>query len=159
MSSSISNLINNLLGGGISVDDKNQKPISQPTKSNTYQYPLKSFKIIGTFLPGQYVNKAHPTGHWGVDLQAPKGSPIYPIAAGIVIDTGFNPKGGNYVKTSHDNGKVIAYYAHLDSINCQKGQEVNYDTVIGTCGQSGNAGRYGTSAHVHLSVENKWKLY
>lgn len=151
MNDPISDLIKTLLGFNIPTENKEEPKSSKPLGNETYQYPLKSFKIIGTFLPNQYVNENHKKGHDGVDLQAPRGTSLYPIAPGTVIETGNNPKGGNYIKTLHEDGKVVAYYAHLDSIDCQKGQSIDTNTVIGKVGNSGNASK--TSSHLHLEIK------
>jgi murein DD-endopeptidase MepM/ murein hydrolase activator NlpD len=115
--------------------------------------------IIGTFIPGKNINPMHPHGHDGVDLVAPRGTPIYPIAPGTVTrvsssDTG---KGGITAHIEHENGHVVSYYAHMDNLNVSPGQEVDYNTIIGTVGDSGNA--KGTSTHLHftIKVDNRLK--
>ncbi len=143
-------LINDLL------QEKNQEE-QKIEKKEYYQLPVKGGKksengleeswIVGHFAPGQYLNTTHPAGHNGVDLKHSEGTPIYPIASGKVIYTGQNPKGGNSIKVSHENGAVISYYAHLQSINVSSGQEVNQKTIIGIMGQTGNA--KGRGAHLH----------
>lgn len=107
--------------------------------------------IVGKFYPGQYLNATHPGGHNGVDLKAPRGTPIYPIAPGKVILVADTPKGGKNIKISHEEGQVVSYYAHLDSINVSNGQEVKMTTVVGTVGDTGNA--KGRGAHLHYEVK------
>lgn len=107
--------------------------------------------IVSRHAPGkQFATPTHPQGHKGLDLKAPKGTPVYPIADGIVSKTGTDPKGGNVVFTSHMDGKITVYYAHLDSILVQPGQQVSKRTPIGTVGDSGNA--KGRGAHLHYEV-------
>lgn len=109
--------------------------------------------FIGHFFPGKYLNKTHPSGHNGLDLSAPRGTPIYPIAPGVVSET--TPQetsiGGITAHIEHENGKVISYYAHMNDIKVSPGEKVNFDTVIGTVGNSGNA-KY-TSTHLHYTVK------
>jgi murein DD-endopeptidase MepM/ murein hydrolase activator NlpD len=119
-------------------------------KEGVYQYPVKSAQIVGDFTGSRPSDKYHSGGHWGVDFgNAPKGTPIFPIAPGEVIAAGDFGKGGNALKIDHGNG-VISYYAHNDSLNVKKGDVVDYDTIIARMGASGNARG---SIHLHLSVK------
>lgn len=135
-------------------------------ESGTYQIPVKIGKagapldagdqpwIVGTFLPNQFVNERHPQGHNGVDLRAPKGTPIYPIGPGTVVATKDYAKGGHTCNISHEDGKVSSYYAHMDKVLVSAGQKVESTTVIGLVGDTGNAKGL---AHLHfeISVEGK----
>ena len=128
-----------------------------------YQLPVKHTRggadideenepwVVGTFIPGRYVSPTHPQGHNGIDLKAPKGSPIYPIAPGEVVETRVYPNGGNTLKVSHEDGGVVSYYAHLDSVSVSVGQPVDFDTVLGAMGDTGNA--KGRGAHLHYEVQ------
>ena len=88
--------------------------------------------------------------HQGLDLRAPGGTSIYPIAPGIVTVVQPDPKGGNTLNIKH-SGSVTSYYAHLGTINVHKGDKVGYNTVLGTVGASGNAKGF---PHLHLQI---WK--
>lgn len=96
-------------------------------------------------------NPTHPKGHMGVDMRAPGGTPVYPLAPGVISNVGTDPKGGNVVNIRHANG-VTTYYAHLSTVQAQKGDKVTADTVIGTVGNTGNASH--TFPHLHFQV---WK--
>ncbi|HEX2192779.1 MAG TPA: M23 family metallopeptidase [Acidimicrobiales bacterium] len=89
-----------------------------------------------------------PTGqvHQGVDLFAPRGTPIVAPVAGVV--TSFpNKLGGKAVHLSGVDG--IRYYAaHLDRYG--KTGRVDAGTVIGYVGNSGDA--VGGPTHLHLEV-------
>jgi murein DD-endopeptidase MepM/ murein hydrolase activator NlpD len=92
---------------------------------------------------------SHPKGHMGVDMRAAMGTPVYPLADGIVSYAGTDPLGGNVVNVQHENG-LRTYYAHLSSINVEKGQKVSTNDVLGTVGMSGNAAH--TVPHLHFQV-------
>jgi len=85
----------------------------------------------------------------GVDMRAPAGTPIYPMAPGIVTSVGTNPAGGNTVNVEHANG-LRTYYAHCASVRVHKGDKVDNDTIIATVGDTGNA--KGTVPHLHFQV-------
>jgi murein DD-endopeptidase MepM/ murein hydrolase activator NlpD len=86
--------------------------------------------------------------HQGIDLRAPGGTPVFPIAPGTVTKVYNDPKGGNAVVVKHDNDSS-SYYAHMGTVAVHNGDTVDYNTVIGTCGASGNAKGF---PHVHLQV-------
>lgn len=155
----VDSLISQLLTGqSSSISSANIPNHSQ----GFYQLPVKVGKtgksidegdrpwIVGTFLPKQYVNDTHPEGHNGVDLKAPKGTPIYPIGPGTVTEAKEYPKGGKTCKIAHEDGILVSYYAHMDFVNARPGQKVTSDDVIGYVGATGNA--RGVN-HCHLEVK------
>lgn len=130
-------------------DNKNHKDINEPAKG--FQNPIKvEYHNSGNFSPDSPTDKRHIDGHHGVDLRAPGGTPVYPIADGVVdsVATG-TPKGGNSINIVHPGG-IRTYYAHLHSINVAKGDKVTKSTIIGTVGDSGNA--KGTWPHLHFQI-------
>ena len=155
-------MISDLLNDNLEEKEEKKK-VFHNTKILSYQLPVKIGQkgqnlddgdkpwIVGRFYPGQYLNSTHPTGHNGIDLKAPKGTPIYPIAPGKVILVANTPKGGKNLKVAHEEGQVVSYYAHLDSISVSNGQEVHQQTILGTVGETGNA--KGRGAHLHYEVK------
>jgi murein DD-endopeptidase MepM/ murein hydrolase activator NlpD len=117
------------------------------------QSPLRSgWTNLGGFTPGVYLNEMHKNGHYGVDMQATRGTPVYPFAVGTVLSAGSssgNSAGGITITILHPNN-MMTYYAHLSSINVSKGDEVNVNTQIGTVGNTGNAQH--SSPHLHFEV-------
>lgn len=148
---SLFNEVMSLLGG------RKKQPSRLPLSSNIidnhgFRAPIRgNFSNSGNFSPNKATDRRHPHGHQGVDLRAPGGTSIYPIATGIVTNVGLDPRGGNIVNVLHANG-VRSYYAHLGTIRVQKGDRVNFNTVLGTIGNSGNASE--TWPHLHLQI---WK--
>lgn len=122
-----------------------------------YRIPCEG-SIVSRHHPG-VATPTHKRGHFGVDLGAPKGTPVYAIGPGIVTKKyteANNKKGGNAVITTHEGGKVTSYYAHLDSVNVSVGQEVDQNTQIGTVGTSGmiyNGKKRYTAPHLHWQVK------
>ncbi len=122
-----------------------------------YRNPIQSeYLVTGAFSPGSATDARHKGGHDGVDLMAQRGTPVFPIASGIVTSVGSNPAGGNTVNTSHEDGRVTAYYAHMDGIAVTKGEAVSYNTVIGHVSDTGNA--KGTCPHLHLQIWEDGRL-
>lgn len=160
LESDVDSLINKLMGE-ISISPP--KDAISTDKEERYQLPVKHTKggieiddknkpwFVGTFLPGKYINETHPQGHNGVDLKAPRGTPIYPIASGEVVEAREYGKGGKTVKVSHEDGNVVSYYAHMDSIRVGPGETVTQSTALGEMGDTGNA--KGRGAHLHYEVK------
>lgn len=157
------------LGGGVSSniseanEGKYQLPIQEGrTESGDWDSLDKGTRpwIVGNFSPNAPTDKNHAF-HNGVDLKAPRNTPVYPIAPGKVVvshqedEKAFVNKAGggtigSYVAILHEDGKVRSMYGHMLRVNVQTGAEVDSTTAIGTVGQSGNA--YGRGDHLHYEV-------
>jgi murein DD-endopeptidase MepM/ murein hydrolase activator NlpD len=85
--------------------------------------------------------------HTGIDIGAPKGSPIKAVLAGVVIFSGVLKDYGRTIKIKHENG-LVTLYAHNEENRVRKGQRVAQGQVIATVGRSGRASGY----HVHFEV-------
>lgn len=125
-----------------------QTPLKMPQNSNkplTFQNPIKdNFYNSGGFDPTGKGSVGHV--HQGIDLRAPGGTPIYPLAPGVVTAAKTDPKGGNTVNIKYDNG-YSTYYAHMGTISVKVNDRVDYNTIVGTVGDSGNAKGF---PHLHM---------
>lgn len=91
--------------------------------------------------------------HRGVDIFAPRGTPLVAVADGVVTSTRDNKLGGKVVwMRGFDHGRTY-YYAHLDSVAVKAGQTVSAGEPVGTVGNTGNA-RY-TPPHLHFSIYHR----
>lgn len=111
----------------------------------SYTAPIHgAWHNLGGFDPGMKrfdddPKAAKGRGHFGVDMGAAAGTPVYSIGAGIVDTVGTDGRGGNVVGVKHPNGNW-SYYAHLSTANVQKGDKVDNNTIVGTVGNTGNPG-------------------
>lgn len=88
--------------------------------------------------------------HEGIDIFAPKGTPLIAVIDGRISSTADRGLGGKQVWLQDGLfGKKI-YYAHLDSINVQEGQRVKLGDTVGFVGNTGNAKT--TESHVHFGI-------
>lgn len=86
--------------------------------------------------------------HHGIDLAAPRGTPISATALGMVSATGRTAELGNFVRVAHLWG-LESLYAHLDKIEVASGQLVVPGwQVLGRVGTTGRA----TGPHLHFGV-------
>lgn len=89
------------------------------------------------------------TEHRGVDFTPGRGSEIYAVMEGTVLESGNSGSYGTVVVIEHPNGwKTL--YAHMipGSNSVSVGQHVNQGQVIGLVGNSGVS----TGAHLHFEI-------
>ncbi|NML60139.1 M23 family metallopeptidase [Massilia sp. RP-1-19] len=88
--------------------------------------------------------------HEGIDIFAPRGTPVHSATEGIVMRVGNNRLGGQVVWVLGPGGQRH-YYAHLDRFaDVARGLRVRTGTVIGYVGNTGNAA--GTPPHLHYGI-------
>jgi murein DD-endopeptidase MepM/ murein hydrolase activator NlpD len=85
--------------------------------------------------------------HTGIDLQAPRGTPVHVTADGVVASAGWSGAYGKLVVIDHGNG-LETYYAHLSQFLVVPGQEVRRGEVVALSGATGRA----TAPHMHYEV-------
>jgi murein DD-endopeptidase MepM/ murein hydrolase activator NlpD len=87
--------------------------------------------------------------HHGVDIFAPRGTPVLAGAAGTVRRVATTTIGGNVVWLRDRDGHSL-YYAHLDRQSVTDGQEVEVGDTLGFVGNTGNART--TPPHLHFGI-------
>ena len=86
--------------------------------------------------------------HYGVDLAAPTGTPIYATRSGTVDTASYQAGGaGNYVQINHGDG-YRSIYMHMTHYIVYPGQYVSQGQVIGYCGSTGGS----TGPHLHFGI-------
>jgi murein DD-endopeptidase MepM/ murein hydrolase activator NlpD len=88
--------------------------------------------------------------HEGIDIFAPRGTPVIASTHGVVVRKGLNRLGGQVVGVVGPAG-WYHYYAHLDAWSTVGiGDWVEVGTVLGYVGDTGNA--KGTPTHLHYGI-------
>jgi murein DD-endopeptidase MepM/ murein hydrolase activator NlpD len=89
----------------------------------------------------------HMASHPGLDFPAPRMTPVFATAAGLVSYTG--PRGGygNVVEIDHGHG-FKTRFAHLAALTVKAGQHVDIHQSIGAIGSTGRS----TGPHLHYEV-------
>ncbi len=85
--------------------------------------------------------------HKAVDLRAPSGTPIYAVAAGRVVLSGWDGTYGYCVVIEHADG-TRTRYAHASQLCCNVGDVVSQGKVIALVGTTGQS----TGNHLHFEV-------
>jgi murein DD-endopeptidase MepM/ murein hydrolase activator NlpD len=88
--------------------------------------------------------------HHGVDIFAPRGTPVLAASSGVVTSVGTNGLGGNVIWIARPTRSEAHYYAHLDRHAVRAGVFVNAGDVIGYVGNTGNART--TAPHLHFGI-------
>ena len=119
---------------------------------NGFNLPIKAEFIKTTNFGAQRIlNGEKKRPHYGVDLAAPVGTPIYAPADGVVSladdDLYFE---GAMVLLDHGQG-LISMYLHTDTILVEEGQAVKQGEQIATVGSKGR------STGPHLCWRLKWR--
>jgi murein DD-endopeptidase MepM/ murein hydrolase activator NlpD len=134
--------------------DANGKLLPKPQRS-------KTLLVNGTRISSGFGMRIHPifgysAMHWGVDVAAPSGAPIYATSAGIIQDAG--PKGGygNYVLVRHSRAYATGYaHASLFAPGIYPGAHVKRGQVLAYVGSTGLS----TGPHLHYEIfVNGWPI-
>ncbi len=112
------------------------------------RYPLDRLHISSPYGMRRHPMTGRRTMHNGVDYRAPKGTPVYSVAKGKVVKSGYDSRNGNYVAIRHSDG-YTSYYLHLNKRSVARGQNVVARQVIGTIGSTGTS----TGPHLHFGFK------
>ncbi|MFF2528617.1 stalk domain-containing protein [Brevibacillus sp. NPDC058079] len=102
-------------------------------------------------------NSGSVRSHEGIDIMAPKGTPIYSVSDGTINKVGWNTYGGWRVNITDENGQYRMYYAHLQAYapGLHVGKTIKAGQLIGFVGDTGYGGT-GTvgmfEPHLHFGL-------
>ena len=85
--------------------------------------------------------------HQGLDIAAPRGSPVAAAFGGKVLFTGWYGGYGKLVILDHGQG-FSSLYGHLSAILVKPGQSVARGEIVGRVGSTG----YSTGPHLHYEI-------
>ena len=118
---------------------------------NGFIYPVTTHTKTTNFGAQRILNGEPKRPHFGVDLAAPKGTPILAPADGIVSlaseEMYFE---GSLIMIDHGQG-LISYYLHNEDVLVQEGERVTQGQQIATVGSRGR------STGPHLCWRLKWR--
>ncbi|ADU15134.1 M23 family metallopeptidase [Asticcacaulis excentricus] len=119
--------------------------------THPYQWPLRRFVNSGRFGNQRILNGEPKSPHYGFDMAAPEGTPVYaPQTARVALaepDLHFE---GGLILLDHGQG-LISMYLHLSTLTVKAGDFVTMGQIIGQVGQKGRA------TGPHLCWRLKWR--
>jgi murein DD-endopeptidase MepM/ murein hydrolase activator NlpD len=115
---------------------------------------LKKTPINGARVSSKYGSRLHPIlgytrDHKGVDFAASHGTPIPAAGSGTVVERGWKPGYGNYIRVKH-NSTYSTAYGHMSSFKkgVIMGSRVNQGQIVGFVGNTGLS----TGPHLHYEI-------
>lgn len=127
---------------------------SRPIAADEVNWPLPEYRY-GDYFTGTDIV------HTGIDIDAPRGTPVLAAGSGEVVWAGYGLYAGRNrpddpyglaVVILHDFGyqgrKLYTVYAHMDQIVVASGQQVAPGDVLGYVGSTG----FTTGPHLHFEV-------
>ncbi len=124
-------------GTGLSYFDENGNSL----RKAFLKAPLNFTRISSRYTKRRF----HPVlkrykAHLGTDYAAPRGTPIYTVGDGVVLEAKYHSGNGNYVKVRH-NSTYTTQYLHMSKIaaGIKPGKAVKQGDVIGYVGSTGLA--------------------
>ena len=114
--------------------------------------PTRGARLTSGFGPRRDPLRRRYSQHKGVDFAAPRGTPIYSTADGVVVFSGRQRGYGIVVKIRHAFG-FETVYAHLSRSRVKVGERVEGGDRIADMGSTGRS--TGTHLHYEIRINNK----
>ncbi len=134
---------------------------TRPIAADEVNWPVADYRYGGIFFSSEIV-------HTGVDIPAPRFTPVLAAGSGRVVWAGYglyygqnNPNDpyGLAVTIRHDFGwqgqRLYTVYAHMERLNVVNGQIVQQGDVLGWVGVTGLT----TGPHLHFEVRTDRNSY
>ena len=126
------------------------KAAEEAARKQGFLWPLPSNCLN---VSSSYGNRVHPVYgkvqfHYGIDLPAPKGTPIYACKDGKVVTAKYHVSYGYYILIDHLDG-TSTLYAHMDPGSFK----VSAGSIVKRGQQIGGVGTTGVSTGYHLHIE------
>ncbi|MGL4609463.1 MAG: M23 family metallopeptidase [Trueperaceae bacterium] len=118
-----------------------------PLWSEAFMQPVEGRFTSSFGSPRRYVAGGNVSYHYGADIAAPQGAPIYATNAGRVLVADFYPIKGGLVVIDH-GASVYSIYMHQSKIIAKVGESVSRGQQIGEVGTTGLS----TGPHLHWEV-------
>ncbi len=112
-----------------------------------FRFPLPGGTVSSSFGMRKNPVTGNLVFHKGVDLAAPRNTPVMACADGTVTAAGTDPIYGNYVILRHEGGRE-SLYGHLQSVKIELRDTVKSGTILGTVGSTGQS----TGPHLHFEI-------
>ncbi len=122
-----------------------ERPTWHPT--GTFRWPLNG-RVTSYFGGRKSPGGIGSTNHKGLDIAAPKGTPVYAADGGTVTYAGWMSGYGYTIRIEHTGTGYTTFYAHNSSLTVKVGAHVYKGQQIARVGSTGNS----TGNHCHFEI-------
>jgi peptidoglycan LD-endopeptidase LytH len=119
-------------------------------KSSVYEFPVAGGENRNIQSFWGATRDGGRRSHEGIDIFAPRGTPVVAATNGRITSSGEKGLGGKQVWLRDTERGQSLYYAHLDSIAPLGNSKVKKGDTIGFVGNTGNART--TAPHLHFGI-------
>jgi murein DD-endopeptidase MepM/ murein hydrolase activator NlpD len=133
-----------LRGGILKIGQRTEAALTFPVSGRTDA-------AVRSFFRDPRDNRSRE--HHGIDIFAPRNTPVLAAADGFVLHVGTSPLGGNIVWVWDARRGQSHYYAHLERQAVATGTRVSAGDVVGYVGNTGNART--TAPHLHFGIYSR----
>ncbi len=109
--------------------------------------PTTNYRITSLFGYRTHPIDGQWKMHYGIDMAAPAGTPIYATRTGVVTVATYHWSAGNYVNINHADG-YTSIYMHMTHYIVNVGDYVSAGQIIGYVGNTGGS----TGNHLHFGI-------
>jgi len=140
----------------INLEKSENKTIPTEVKFSSPIKPSVKARVSSTYGKRMHPIKKKMLFHRGIDIAAPKGTPIYAIADGVVEKLQTNhvegKAYGRFIIIQHE-GDIASLYSQMDAYTVELGENVRKGDLIGFVGTSGIS----TGPHLHFEIKKNGK--
>lgn len=113
------------------------------------RYPLDRLHVTSAFGRRVHPITGQMKSHNGIDYGNPTGTPVYAVAEGVVVVSGYDDLSGNKIAIKHRDD-YVSYYMHLSARSVGVGAKVSARQPIGKVGSTGRS----TGPHLHFGFKD-----
>jgi len=129
------------------------KAILAKSSSQTSGVPLERVYFLPPITGPVSADYEPATKHYGIDILAPKNTPIKASIDGFVIQADWTMEAGNTIGIQHDNN-IVTFYKHNSTLLKKLGDRVKAGEAIAIIG---NSGELTDGPHLHFEIWHQGK--
>jgi len=122
-----------------------QDPLAYELSEARFSWPLSQVQVSSPF--GRRWGRAHE----GIDIAAPKGTPVKAARSGRVIYADQKISGYGKMVVIRHSPNFATVYAHLSRMGVRVGDRVERGYIIGKVGSTGKS----TNPHLHFEIRHR----
>lgn len=123
----------------------NYVPREIPLEQMYFIPPISAGVLSATYMPDKK--------HWGIDIMAPKNTPVKAIMDGYVFSSDWTLETGNTIGIQHNNN-LISFYKHNSVLLKKAGEYVKAGEAVAIIG---NTGTLSSGPHLHFELWHQGK--